>query len=326
MTLRSTEIADRDRVRFLQTGATTSRRELKRSVTKDANGNLWIPPLASLWEYLESYPHLGERLKPTWGLQWTYNQGEAFSEQRQAGFRKGVHSARHLRQFTLNRPVWLDYRRERVRRGYGQDWEHPKLIMNASRLSRGPWRVAAIADFDGLVYSQQFYGLWPTQKVTDRNLLGFSAILNGPVANAFLAVHSPANRIRAAAVEKVPIPPNLPEQLADLVAEYASLLKELPLLRNDNDRLPSLVTEIDASVLDAYDLPPQLERELLGYFRDAMRPVSHPWTHWDVQNPASGLRLGERISGRFHPSGNWVAGVFSALPEREAVLLRELGE
>jgi hypothetical protein len=326
MTLRSTEIADRDRVRFLQTGATTSRREVSRPVSESDAGNLWIPPLASLWEYLESYPHLGASLRPTWGLQWTYDQGKAFSEQRQSGFRKGVHSARHLRQFTLNRPVWLDYRREFVRRGYGQDWERPKLIMNASRLSRGPWRVAAIADFDGLAYSQQFYGLWPTHAVTESKLRALTAFLNGPVANAFLAVHSPANRFRAAAVEKIPVPQNLPEQLADLVAEYTSLLNEAPLLRDDTDRLTRLLTEMDAAVLGAYDLPPQLEQELLYYFRDATRPVAHPWKHWDVDNPAPGLRLSERISGRFRPRGNWVAEVFRPLPEREVALLREFGE
>jgi hypothetical protein len=38
------------------------------------------------------------------------------------------------------------------------------------------------------------------------------------------------------------------------------------------------------------------------------------------------LRLAERVSGRFHPNGDWIAEVFRPLPEREAALLRELGE
>ncbi len=98
------------------------------------------------------------------------------------------------------------------------------------------------------------------------------------------------------------------------------------MLRDDNERLARLLTEIDAAVLEAYDLPPRLERELLDYFRDAERPVAHPWTHWDIDNPAPGLRLAERMSGRFRPNGNWVAEVFRPLPEREAALLREFGE
>ena len=326
ITLRSTEIADRDRVDFLRTGEITTRRELHRSVTENPSGDLWIPSLASLWDYLESYPRLGAQLRPSWGLQWNYAQSKAFSDQRRAGFRKGLHSARHLQQFILGRPVWLDYRQEHVRRAYGQAWERPKLLMNAGRLSRGPWRVGAVADFDGLLYSQQFYGLWPIEAVDRKTLLALSAVLNGPVANAFLAVHSPANRIRTSAVERIPIPPLLPERLADLVSEYTSLVNDRQLLRDDDMRLASLMMEIDAAVLEAYDLPPRLEQELLDYFRGAARPVAHSWAHWDTQKPAPGLRLAERLSGRFHPQGNWVAEVFRPLPEREAELLREFGE
>jgi hypothetical protein len=326
VTLRSTEIADRDRVSFLKTGKTTARRELSRPIAEGSADDLWIPSLASLWVYLETYPRLGESLRPSWGLQWTYNQSEAFSDRRQPGFRKGLHSARHLRQFMLNRPVWLDYRREYVRRGYGQEWDRPKLIVNEGRLSRGPWRIGAALDTEGLLYSQQFFGLWPVTTLTERELIALSAVLNGPLANAFIAVHSPAKGIRATAIGQIPIPRSLPNQLADLVSEYTSLLNDPQLLRDNNSRLAALLTQIDAAVLDAYDLPPRQERELLDYFQLAERPVAHPWTHWDIANPAPGLRLAERTSGRFRPNGNWVAEVFRPLPEREAALLREFGE
>ena len=56
------------------------------------------------------------------------------------------------------------------------------------------------------------------------------------------------------------------------------------------------------------------------------RPVTHPWTHWDIANPAPGLRLAERISGSFSQKQNWIADVFHPLPEREAILFRELVE
>jgi hypothetical protein len=326
LTLRSTEIADRDRVRFLKTGVTTVERKLVRPLDDEPTGSLWIPPLAALWEYLVSYPRLGEQLRPSWGLQWTYNQSEAFSDKRQVGFRKGVHTARHWRQFSLNQPGWLDYRREYVRRGYDQDWSNPKLIVNAARLSRGPWRIGAAVDTEGLLYSQQFYGLWPTLSLSEHELLGLSSVMNGPLANAFLAVHSPANRIRAAAVANIPVPPTLPHDIADLVSEYQSVLADPQLLRDDSARLSTLLMQIDAAVLDAYDLPPRLERDLLAYFRDAERPVSHEWTHWDNTAPVPGLRLAERVSGRFRPQGNWIAEVFRPLPQDEATLLRELGE
>jgi hypothetical protein len=62
------------------------------------------------------------------------------------------------------RPGWI-FNLENSREGYDQDWSKPKLIMNATRLSRGPWRVGAITDLESHLYSQQFFGLlsptWP---------------------------------------------------------------------------------------------------------------------------------------------------------------------
>jgi hypothetical protein len=326
ITVRSTEIADRDRSAFLKTGKTTTQRHLVRPVSENPTGELWIPPLAALWQYLFSYPRLGTKLRPNRGIEWTYNQSKAFSEQPQPSFRKGLHSARRFRQFVLGHRVWLDYRRECVRRGYDQDWDRLKLITNAGRLSRGPWRIGAALDTERLLYSQQFFGLWPETPLSDTDLLALSAVVNGPIANAFIAIHSPANRIRASAIEHIPIPPSLSNELADLVAEYAALLGDPQALHDNDKRLTALLTQIDAAVLEAYDLPPRLERQLLEYFRDAERPVAHPWVHWNVTHPTPGLRLAERVSGRFHPHGDWIAEVFRPLPEREAALLRELGE
>jgi hypothetical protein len=162
-------------------------------------------------------------------------------------------------------------------------------------------------------------------ELSKEELLVLCAILNGPVANAFIAVHSPANRIRATAVAQIPVPSILPERVASLVSEYTSLVNDRQLLRDDSERLSTLLMAIDAAVLAAYDLPPRMERDLLAYFNDSERPVAHPWTHWDIAEPTPGLRLAERVSRRFHPKGNWIGEVFRPLPEREATLLRELG-
>lgn len=326
ISLRSTEIADRDRINFLKTGAITVRRQINRPLGESPSGKLWIPPLTALWEYLESYPPLGDRLRPSRGIEWTYNQSKAFSTERQPGFRKGLHSARGWKQFVIKHPIWLDYRDEYLRCGYDQEWDCPKVIANAGRLSRGPWRLGAVLDTSGLLFSQQFFGLWPTADLSERDLLGLSAVLNGPVANAFIAVHSPEKGIRASAVTQIPTPQSIPHEIADFVCRYTSLLSEHDLLRDDSERLTTLLMAIDAAVLAAYDLPPRLERDLLAYFRDAERPVAHLWTHWDIAEPIPGLRLAERVSKQFHPKGNWIGEVFRPLPEREAILLRELGE
>lgn len=323
--LKSTEISDRDRIRFLKTGEITVQRQLTRVATQDVSGDLWIPPLISLWEYLDSYPRLGEKFQPSRGIEWTYSQTEAVRDNRQQGFRKGLDTAKRLQQFEVVSTAWLDFRQEKLRCNFNKDWAQPKLIMNAARLSRGPWRVAVAADTEGLLLSQQFFGLWPQAPTSERELIAYAAILNGPVANAFMAANSPSKRFRVLAAEKIPMPRTIPTQLYSLVDEYSRSLHKNIINRMDAE-LNTLLFKIDAMVLEAYDLPPHLERQLLDTFRDAQRPVAHNWEHWDIINPAPGLRLSERVSGRYKLENNWIAEVFRPLPKDEASLLREYGE
>jgi hypothetical protein len=331
ISLRSTEIAEENRTNFLDRGEPVTTREVVRVVADNPSGDLWIPQFEGLWRYLEKYPRLQTKLSSSWGLQWTYQQENACSPVPRDGFRKGVHNAARakktggavLKQFASPKPVWLDYRERYVRRGFDQTWSEPKLILNASRLSRGPWRIAAFADFDGLLYSQQFYGMRPVGSVSRLQLLALSAVLNGPVANAYIAVHSPAERFRISALDKIPIPARIPEEVGEMVSDYMLRLKK-PALFEDGATL-ELLQRIDASVLKAYDLPPRLERELLDYFRGANRPVGHEWHHWFPEQYEPFIPLHEYLSERYRIATRpWLQEVFTPLPPDEAARLREL--
>ena len=146
-------------------------------------------------------------------------------------------------------------------------------------------------------------------------------MLNGPVASAFIAAHSPAERMRAGAVARIPIPAAFPADLPRLVEEYSALV-EASGLDADGGAAAALLSKIDAAVLSAYDLSPRVERELFAFFQDTQRPVAHPWQHWDDAYPVPGLRLSERLSGRYRPEGPWVPRLFRPLPPEEAELLR----
>jgi hypothetical protein len=325
--LQSTEIADRDRNNFVKTGEVSVRRTDTRAVADTPSGDLWIPSLEPLWRHLREYPKLESRVVVHRGIEWNYPQNEAWSSTRRSGYRRGLHTARSARQFLVPARVWLDCRDDSLRGGAIRfDWKRPKLVANAGRLSRGPWRIAAALDNSGLICSQQFFGIWPNDSASESDLLNLTAVLNGPVANAFLAVHSPAKGIRISAVNNIPVPISIPHTLQTLVAEYMALLTGSDLMHASEERIVELLNHIDATILQAYDLPPRLERQLFDYFRDAARPVAHRWTHWDDSVPMPGLRLAERLFGHFSPRENWVTEVFRPLPEYEAVLLRELGE
>ena len=327
ITVRSTEVADHDRITFLKTGRTTTERHVKRAVGNPPRGDLWILPLTNLWNYLVSAPRLSDHFAIHRGIEWKSSQGEAWSNEPRAGYRRGLHNARQARQFMLQEPIFLDCRQERLRgRAIDLLWDRAKLVVNAGRLRRKAWRIAAMLDREGLVCSQQFFGLWPERQLTDAQLLTFAAVLNGPVANAFLATHSPGKGIRISAIKQVPIPSALPFQVEKLVAEYVRRLQELGVSDAAGGHMQDILTLIDAAVLEAYDLPPRLERELLKFFRGSDRPVAQAWRHWDEHNPAPGLTLAERVSGRFRPHGSWILDVFQSLPADEAELLRTYGE
>ena len=324
--LRSIEVSYPDRISFLKTGRTTTQRRVVRMMDNLPSGELWVPPLSAIWNYLKTASRLGEHFSIRQGLRWASTQDEAWSREPLAGHRSGLHSARGMRQFMLQPFVWLDCRAKRLLgRRIELAWELPKLVVNGARLTRGPWRIGAALDKDGLLCSQQFFALWPNETVTDTQLLAFSAILNGPVANAFLATHSPAKGIRISALERIPVPSALPPHTGDFVADYIQHLRETRLSGSTDERAEALLTRIDAAVLGAYDLPPRLERQLLDYFRGMERPVAHSWRHWDERDPTPGLTLAERVSRRFPPHGSSIREVFQPLPPDEAELLRAYG-
>lgn len=324
ISVRSTEVADSDSSVFLKTGRTTTERRMERAVGDPPSGELWIAPLPDLWRYLKRNPRLGSYFDIHRGIEWKSSQGDAWSKEARVGYRRGLHTARGARQFMFQSPVFIDCRHEQLRRAINLPWDRVKLVVNAARLTRGAWRIAAILDRERLVCSGQFLGLWPQRNMAAAQLLIFAAILNGPIANAFLSTHSPERRARLSAMRQIPVPSNVPSIVGDLVTDYIRRLQDLTTIGSEGE-MEEVLTRIDAAVLSAYDLPARLEQQLLSYFRDSDRPVAHAWRHWDERIPAPGLTLAERVSGRFRPHGAWILDVFKPLPADEADLLRNYG-
>ena len=326
VSLRSTEIAPGDCGAFLKSGKVTAERSIERA-PETLSGNLWIPMLHSVWEHLAALPTLDDSFEMHRGIQWKTGADRVWDREECPGYRRGLHSLREVTQFALaESPVYLDVRAENLRgNAINLPWEDPKLIVNAGGLGNGPWRIAATSDRRGLVLSQQFIGLWARRSSSDSEMLAFAAILNGPVASAFVAIHNPASGIRISELKRIPIPPADLSLIGESVAEYMSFLAGRNTFGKGNESMARILTEIDSAVLGAYDLPARLEKQLLDYFRGAKRPVAHAWRHWDETHPMPGLTLAERLSGRYRPHGSWILDVFRPLPEDEARILREYG-
>jgi len=324
----STTINDADRTGFLSMGRISLQSHGERAVTVETLGQLWLDELKDVWDYLADYPTLGSVAEVHRGLEWNYKQSEAGSNVRKSGYKEGLlTSTGTISQYHISNTIFLDCNKS-SKRGNALEypWEKPKVIANAARLSRCPWRIAACPDLTGLICSQQFFGIWPFKNShVDVNTL--SAFLNSPVANAFLAVHAPTKSIRVGILKNLPIPRVIDDGLiSDLVEKYRDTLSKLPIQETDRDlKLNKLLLEIDATILSAYDLPPRLERALLNYFRGYnKRPVHHHFDEWFPESYSPFIPLHEYIGSDYKKmTGRWVQDIFQPLASSEAKLLQD---
>ncbi|HEY1378269.1 MAG TPA: hypothetical protein VGF55_15835, partial [Gemmataceae bacterium] len=184
--------------------------------------------------------------------------------------REGVPPQAKIDCFQKPRTKHLDMRPEDQRRNaYQEPWHLPKVILNAARRSRGPWRISAFADSEGLTCYRTFLAVWPHDPTLTT---AFAAVLNGPIANAFSArregLYIPLDVLEAIPVPAFPAP--LLKQIEDAVGDYRAAAGVA-----DWSAASSALRRIDALTLKAYRLPPRLERMVLDYFNGFghQRPV-----------------------------------------------------
>lgn len=311
-------VADSARARFLADGSVSSIREAVRPAPE---GNLWVSELEALWSYLQDAPRLGDQAEIFRGLQWRSQRAGVFNDDgpmRERGVYKPGDS---LAPFHLMNPVRLstDPELNLYPGPLTRPWEKPKVLVNNQRSSRGPWRLAAAADASGLWASQQFTGIWPTGEL---GIDALAAILNGPLANAYVTEHSTDHDFTNVMLASMPLPRKLDTAaLGEAVREYQAVLHEKlhTMLPVDCDaRLNRLLVWIDALVLQGYDLPPRLERQLFDYFEGRERPVLHEFRGWLPRDLKGYVPLLEWLTKDHGPNrGAWVLDVFRPAPAEE---------
>jgi len=300
---------------FRQFGKPTSDDESIKTVG-EAEQSLAVPQLGEVWSRLAGLSKLGEIAKISKGIEWnlplikggmeTGNRSKFIFDAPQSWTREGVPPLAKIQPFQKPTTMHLSMRPEDQRRGAYKKlpWDTPKVILNAARRSRGPWRISAFADFDGLTCYRTFLAVWPKDPILATVL---AAVLNGPVANAFAALREgpyiPTNWLKL-----VPVPKFSASQRTDIekaVSAYvtAASVQNWQVAR-DSLRL------VDALVLRAYDLPPRVERKLLDYFRGHARAVPFDFGDYFPADFKPFFSLADYISDDFRRS---TAGVFRSL-------------
>jgi hypothetical protein len=163
-------------------------------------------------------------------------------------------------------------------------------------LSRGPWRIAAHIDMDGLVFYQTFTGVWP---INPSVLPLICAVLNSPVANAYVATREGSDITNDTLLD-IPVP-NVSSAslnlLNQLIESYRSIVAIGPGFADAT--ADKALRAIDAFVLSIYELPPKYERQLLDYFRRARRPIPFAFGDYFPADFKPCIPLGEYLSGYF---------------------------
>lgn len=243
--------------------------------TSDAFTRLYIPRLESVWSETRTLTTVASTSVIHRGLEWTLpfegNEHRLVSTEARPGFSRGIFSAEEDSFLSLQDPQTLFLNTQRsVIRGSKLEypWASPKVIVNAVRKSRGPWRMAAVGDRKGLVAYQSFHVIWPGPS-WDVDVL--AAVIAGPLANAFVETHEPDKHITVTVLGSVPLPRldlGSMHRIKSMVEQYRRVVR-----RGLFEDARKLLRAVDAAVLKGYDLSPRVERRLLDHFNDAKRPL-----------------------------------------------------
>ena len=187
----------------------------------------------------------------------------------------------------------------------GKPTGQPRVLANYIRVSREAWRLKAVIDENGRAITSTFLAIQPL--VPGISAIYLWAILNSPVANAYLHTHTQKRQNLISLMRLMPVPPWSPahaariEQAAMRYRILATSLGPLYEAEATPEGVRRALLEMDAAVLKAYDLPPRLERQVLDLFTGVSRKgVGCPFTGYYPRGFSSYLPLHVLLSEGFH--------------------------
>ena len=243
--------------------------------------SMWKPPLQEVWQATARMKRLGELSSIHRGIEYNLpfnaNRTKLLAFEQGPGFSRGLHRVKgSVEPFVVIDTVFLNTSHHLMRTAAHRfPWHESKLIVNANQQARGPWKITASIDRAGLVCYQNFHGIWSMGSLSLEIL---AAVLNGPVANAFVSTREAKRHVRVQTLKDIPVPEfdQVQQQtIASLVRQYSEVrglwMSGEMGTTEGKERCLRLQKSIDAEVLRAYDLPPDVERILLDYFSGQSR-------------------------------------------------------
>jgi hypothetical protein len=331
--LRSANVAKKDYEHFVRSGQPT-REDVAAvvgsgTVESPEGPTLWLRPLQRVWQALDGSPQLAEAADIRNGIYYGRSIRDEperlVSAVPREGFQPGlVRVSDGFEPLIIRSHMYLNtdpsvmYKRSKA---HLFPWHLPKVIVNGVRLSRGPWVISGAADWSGLIVYHLFHAMWPRATVPIEVL---AAIVNGPVANAFMSVNRTSRANRIETIGRIPIPrlrPDAITAITEAVADYRNAREEWlarPFASAElESRWRRALFAIDAELMAAYDLPPRLEREVLDYFDGHRRPGPVRFDRYYPEGFRPALPLRMLVSGEIErASARHTLGRLPALSDR----------
>lgn len=281
------QVYEKDLKKFYSSFQPSYKNETKIHSESDLTQYLWLPELGDIWDALAKFEKLGKYAGIHRGVKYNISikddtgREKVMSEKEVPNFAKGLYFVNGiLEPYIIRSHNYLNVSSEYMYdNAYKLPWKDPKIIVNAFRRSRGHWRINAASDVEGLYCSQVFHGIWVDEDIP---LEIVSAILNGPIANAYVSDYEiTAKEIKARTLSGIPFP-NLSktqkENVIKLVKDYISTRRSWLNGDIDSDSASNachkLLKRIDGEILNSYGLSAELSQRLLDYFTNYQRSGS----------------------------------------------------
>lgn len=268
--------AFKDRLAF-----STEREVGQERFTKRPDAILLLPDLLEVWDYLRGTPLLHRVADIQQGFQFLNEEKlkgrEVVSKTKRAGWvRALLRASDDYDIWRLPKPVWIDAAPGNFRRpGAASRLGVAQIVLNYAPVAREPWRLKAVVDDTGIAVSSRF--LVFRRKRGGPSLRVLWAVLNSPVANGYAYCFSGKRETLVKEWRAFPVPTITAERalaIENAAAGYIAAVDaaETAFMQPDsNETVRRALLAMDAEVLRLYDLPPQLEWNLLDRFAGVER-------------------------------------------------------
>lgn len=285
-------------------GASTDFRHPQAAIAADPHHSLWVPDLPGVWAALQSLPQLRSIANVARGFNFekasrlprgtfTYDTRRPTAVPGQL-LRRGFAEATTAVPTPIHRCprlYWMNLSNRAVGVPRGGVNVAPQVVATYGRVGRKAWRIKAFIDRAGHPFRSPFLAVRP-KPGQDVPLEYLWALLNSPLANAYLYCHTMKRDNQLGLIETMPVPQASAQDVKAVAAIVTAYCEEAskpqrparveqralfsrprgPVRWMNPDVARRLLLELDARLLQLYALPPDLERAMLDLFAGVERP------------------------------------------------------